>query len=155
MSNNEDYASLGHRSWKDIPEPTVLPKGSYRLRVRKASFKEAQDERSNDIALFVFSVVEPLDDVHEDDLAALGDNYDFSGNRIFVRQYLADSSDYRSLKTLLGKLGIAPDPNEEPAETLKSVKGQEIIAFLDQRTYKNNAGDNVTENTATGFIAVE
>jgi hypothetical protein len=149
----DDYEEILNKSWDEIPSPQVLPVGSYRLKVKGASYKEAKSSGTNDYVLFVYQAVEPLEDVDADALAELGD-YDISQNTLFFRIWIEAYADWDDVRKHVVKHGIELVPGETPKETLARMKGAVVIAWLDQRTYENKAGDTVEDNDPMQFAPV-
>ena len=149
-----NYESLLKQTWGEIPDKKTLPVGSWRLRGRNASFKEAVDDLSASF-MFVYAPVEALDDVSPEGLAELGDDYEVSNNRIFAKFWVETSVDFDAVRKHLAKHGnnVADDLSIE--ETLKAFKDTEIISYLDVKTYTNRAGEEVEDNDAKSFAPVE
>jgi len=152
MSDN--YEDILNQSWDQIPEAQTLPVGSYLLRGRNASYQPAKDADKSPVVLFVYQPKEPMDDVNEEELAALGENYDIADNKIFVRFYVDDNAQWDVVRNHLIKHGIDPK-GKSIADSLKAFKGTEVIAYLDQRQYTNAAGEQVTQNDAKQFAPVD
>jgi hypothetical protein len=147
-----DYADILNKSWDEIPEVVPVPKGSYLLKGQNATFQPAKGEDGSPSVLFVYRVKEPMDDVDTGELAALGDNYDLEANRIFTRFWINDGSDWDKVRKHLTKHGVPLKGNI--ADSLKEFKGAEVVAFVDQRNFTDNAGQSQTENTAANFTPV-
>lgn len=148
-----EYADILKRSWDDIPKPQLLPNGSWRMRAKNAKYVEAKATDQNPYALFVYAPLEPLADVDEDAIAEL-DGYDASQNRVFSRIWLETAADWDALRTHIRKHGIDTG-SRTPEETLKAVKGTEIIAFLDRETFTDGSGEVREQNTASKFAPVD
>lgn len=151
---SENYEDILNQSWDNIQEAAVLPVGSYLLRARNASFQPSKDADKSSTVLFVYSPKEPMDDVDSNELAALGADYDISENRIFARFYVETAADWNSVREHLKKHGIDP-AGKSIADSLKAVKGTEVIAYLGQRQFQNAAGEQKVDNNPTQFAAVE
>lgn len=149
-----DYADILQGSWDNIPEVATLPDGSWLLKGRNATFQAPRDADKSPVVLFVYEPKEPMDDVDAEELEKLGGDYDFSSNRIFVRFYVETNADWDRIRAHLLKHKIDPK-GKSIEETLKAVRGAEVIAHLKTETYQNNAGDMVTQNKADGFLPVE
>ncbi len=148
-----DYEDILNRSWDEIPEPQVLPVGSYRLKSRGATFMEAK-ESTSDRVMFIYNAMEPLPDVDADALGALGD-YDISQNRLFFTIWIESYADWDGVRKHIAKHGLEIVPGETPKETFSRMKGSEVIAWLDQRSYENKAGDMVESNDPAQFAKIE
>lgn len=149
----ETFETILDRQWDEIPETQTLPTGSWRLKGRNATYQPAKGD-GNPSILFVYSAQEPLDDVDEEALSALGDNYSYDQNRIFYRAWLETSADVDNVRKLLLKHGVALE-GKTVKESLKGFRGSQVIANLGVRTYQNSAGEPVEENNPTNFAAVE
>lgn len=149
------YESILNTSWSEIPEVQLLPAGSWKMRCRGASFVAPKTEDQSPQIAFVYEAIEPMADVDDDALAALGEDYNFEDNRIFSRFWFKTGADKHAVRLHLQKHGI--DPNDyTPAESFKAVKGRDIIAVVGQETYKpKNGGDMVTQNVIKAFSACE
>lgn len=147
-----DYADILNKSWDEIPEVVPVPKGSYLLKGQNATFQPAKGEDGSPSVLFVYRVKEPMDDVDTGELEALGANYDLEANRIFTRFWINDGSDWDKVRKHLAKHGVPLKGNI--ADSLKEFKGAEVVAFVDQRNFTDNAGQSQTENTAANFTPV-
>lgn len=149
-----DYADILSQSWDEIPEAKTLPQGSYLLRARSASYQPAKDVDKSPAVLFVYSAKEAMEDVDADEIAKLGDNYDIGANKIFSRFFVADKSDWDNVRKHIAKHGVDLK-GLTIEESLKAVKGREVIAFLGQRSFTTNAGEAKEENVPSNFTPVE
>lgn len=157
MSEDTNYADILEQSWDNIPETQVLPTGSWKLKVNSITFKPESDNASARV-LVVLKAVEPMDDVNEEALLKLeqnGNKYDYSQNRIFVTLWISDGADWQNVRKFLLKLGEDVVAGKTIPDSFKAARNKEIVGYLDQRTYTSKAtGDEVTENTASGFAPV-
>lgn len=147
-----DFEELANRSWDDIPEPKLLPKGHYKvvgLRIMHR-LADPEDEKSKETVTPVYVVKEALDDVPMDALAELGDDYDLTCNKLYPRFWIESDADWGKVRKHLNAIGI-DTTGRGMAETFKAFEGSQAYCYLDHRTYKNRDGEMVTENTATGF----
>ena len=150
-----DYTDILDRSWDDIPEPQLLPVGTWRLRSRNAVYKEAPSGDKDDYIMFVYSPTEPLDDVDVESLAELGE-YDYASNRLFVRFYVADMQDWNNVRKHMAKhTGADVSGEKTPRQSIKDFKGGEVNAYLGVRNYTDNAGEAREENVASQFRSVD
>lgn len=162
MSERDDdsYEAIAETSWDDIPEPKILPKGTWKLKGKNA--KRMDGGEGTDYVLFFYKANEPMSDVGDEDLDALGKDYDFNINDLSYRIYTETLADYK-MKVLpfLAKHGVTPNVDESTGKaegidlTLKRFKGSEVLSVLGKRTFKNKMGDLVTDNTLTAFASVE
>ena len=147
---SDSYADILNQAWDEIPEPVVLPVGSWLLKGLNASYRPPKDEGKNPHILFVYEVKEPLNDVSDAELAELGDNYDFASNRVFYRMWIENANDFNSIKRHLAKHGVDTE-GKTVGDSLKGFSGTEVVAYLTQRQFTTAAGDVVEENSATEF----
>ncbi len=150
MSDYEDILNQGR---DQIPEPQLLPVGSWRLKNTGWSIIEAKDAGKNDCVLFIYSATEPMQDVDEEALAALGD-YDVATNKIFFRIWLETYSDWDKVVKHIDKHNSVAVEGEKVKDMLNRIKGSVVIAWLDQRSYEKN-GEMVDSNDPTNFSPVE
>ncbi len=148
-----DYAEIAELSWDEIQEPKPLPVGTYLLRARNAVFQPSKDADKSPVVMFVYVPKEAMADVKTDELEALGPEYDIGENKIFARFYIEDGSSWDQVRKHLAKHGVTASGKIE--DTLKKVKGTEVLAYLDQNTFKRKDGSNGVGNNATEFAAVE
>lgn len=79
MSEPANYDALYDQSIRDLPKPKNLPAGHYVLKLNALFF----NPREGDKAPMVnprFTAVKPLGDVNKNELAALGEGYNFGLN---------------------------------------------------------------------------
>jgi hypothetical protein len=148
-----DYEDILNRSWDDIPEPKVVPVGTWRLKGENATWINAKAADQNDRILFVYSLMEPLSDVDEDDLTALGD-YDYTQNRVFAAFFMETAKDYDAVRKHMRKHGI-DCTGRSMKDTLGAIKGTEVLAYLDTKTFTNSVGDVENDNDPKQFAPVD
>jgi len=145
------------RQWSDAPHEELLPNGNYLLRGRNATYRPSSNADNSDQILFAYGVKEPMSDVDDEELAAIGypNDYDVGQNEIFYRLWFDPQKgrDWDNLKAHLVKHGIDPKGNLE--DSLKQFKGTEIVGTIEQRTYTDKAGQVHPVNDAVGFSPVE
>lgn len=152
---SENYEDLLDRSFNEIPKPKTLPGGSWRLKGRNASILEPKEAGKSRQVMFVYTATEPMEDVDDDALSALGEGYDYGLKPIFVRFWLQEGADYDNLRKHLAKHGIDVETDTPVKEILKEqFRGTEILATLDTRSFVNSVGDEQEENTASNFTPV-
>lgn len=149
-----DYGDILNRSWNEIPEPQTLPNGSWVLKGRNASYVAAREEGKNSKVLFFYTPTEPTDDVDREALAELGDGYDISQNQIAYTIWIEFAKDWDKVRKHLAKHGVDVD-SMTIDQSLKAFKNTIVVANLEQRSYTNNAGETVLENSPSNFAAVE
>lgn len=150
----DNYEALLNKSWKELADYKLVPSGSWLLRGRNAVYMARKEEdEGSDKVLFFYQAKEAMDDVDAEEIAALGD-YDISKNDVTVQFWASKPKDWQRIQEHLKLHGIDVD-SLGPVEALKAFSGTEVIGFVDTRTYKNNAGQMVTDNTVTQFAPVE
>lgn len=153
MSEGSYQEEILDRSWDEIPQPKLLPVGSYLLKGRNASFVPGKDGQ-NDKALFFYVPKEAMDDVSESDIADLGADYDYAANQIVYTIWLEGPKDWDNMRQHLAKHGV-DTKGKSVKDSLKAFRGSEVVAYLNQRNFTNRAGENITENNPTAFVAVD
>lgn len=154
MTKPKNYEEILDTSWDDIPEVQLLPVGSWLLKVRNASFQPPKKEDQSASVLIVYTAKEPMDDVSDDELRALGEDYDFGENRLFQRFWYETGADKDNLRKHIEKHGVETK-GLTLAESLKALKGMEVVAYVSQKSFQNNAGVTGVENVASNFQAAE
>lgn len=149
-----DYKEILSKSWDEIPEAKALPVGSYLLKARNASFQPPKGDNSP-MVMFVYAPKEAMDDVNTDALAALGDNYDIADNRVFKTFFIETNADWDAVRKHIVKHGVDLK-GKSLEEGLAAIKGTEVIAYLDQKTFTSKqTGELVTNNDPKEFVPVE
>lgn len=145
-----NYADILNTSWDNIPTPKILPAGSWRVRCKSAS-QQAPKGDGNASILFVYEPVEPMDDVDDNAIEALGPNYDYSIAPIFVRFWLGGAAELNRVRDHIAKHGIDLT-GMTVGETLKALQGTEVVGMMAERAYTNKAtGETSIENVLTSF----
>lgn len=143
-----DYAEIADLSWDNIQEPKPLPSGTYLLKLKNVVFQPAKEEGRSPVVMFVHSAKEPMSDVSSEELAALGDGYDISENKLFTRVYIEDGSSWKRVKDILSAHDV--EVTGSIPETFKKAVGAEALGGVTkavvQRKDKsyveiNNVGD--------------
>lgn len=148
-----DYAEIADLSWDNIQEPKALPVGTYLLKARNAVFQPSKEADKSPVVMFVYVPKEAMEDVKAEELEALGPDYDIAENKIFSRFYIEDGSSWDQVRKHLLKHGVEVSGKIE--DTLKKVKGTEVLAYLEQNTFKRKDGSSAVGNNATEFAPVE
>ena len=147
-----DYSAILKRSWAEIPKPKKLPEGSWRFKVRSATFKAPADEGKNPYVMIVYEPKEAMSDVPEDALEEMGEDYPLHENRVFHRFWLengADQDRFRDL-VLLHDVELGADLEE----SLKNLKGAEVVGYTRVREFVGRNGPD-SENVISAFTKVE
>lgn len=149
------FEQLLERGANDVPKVRSLPDGTWLLKLRsKPSPKGKTKPDGKDSVLFLLQVIEPTDNVDEQELQALGPDYDFKANRIFHRVWLGDGSDWDQLRKLLITFGADKDFASFP-EAFEQANGGEVYADLKTRYWKDDSGNDREENQASNFQPIE
>ncbi len=151
----ESYEDILGRSWGDIPEIMLLPVGTWRLRARNATLIRPKQPDQSHVILITYTPMEPLDDVDVEEIAELGDGYDWAANRLFARFWVEDGADWDKVRKHFTLLGIDCPQGETIQETLKRVKGAEINSYVGVESYKNAQQEMEHRNNVSGFTAVD
>ena len=148
----ESYDDILDRSFDDLQDDKTLPGGLWVLRLRNAHFMPPREEGQSGQVLCFYKPVEPTDDVDMDELAALGDDYDFTENQIVFKVWIEGNRSWRDLgKHFKKHSGVDWDVGSIREVIKIGVKGSEVVARLGERTFENNFGELVTENVASDF----
>lgn len=150
----DKYSEILARSWDAIPQPKLLPQGTWLLRVRNVSYFPANEEKNMpERVAFFFEAKEPMDDVDAQEIAALGEGYDYAINDVVAQFSIFRPKDWADVRKLLELLGVTTQ-GQEQAATFSEAKGQEVLGYLIQSTYTKKDGISVTDNKPTTFDKV-
>ena len=150
---DNDYADLLNRSWDDMPEEAVLPGGTWRLKMRNAAYVGPKDNLSARV-LFFYTPVEPLGDVDPEAIGALGADYDLTINQVTFQIWIESPRDWAAVKRHAEKHGVDVK-GLTPKGTFKALKGAEVNAYVDTRTFEARDGSTRVENVAKDFSAID
>lgn len=132
-----DYTDLLNKSWDEVPKAQILPVGWYVLDGRGGKLVAGDENRSSKV-LFFYGVVEPTDDVDEDALAELGDDYDVSINRLTAQLWFEEQGDIDKVRSWLEAHGT--DMSGTIADTIKEgTKNVRVLGYIDHRAYEDSA----------------
>jgi hypothetical protein len=149
------YEDILKRQYGNIQKTKCLPTGSWELTCRNASFSApAEGSGKNPSFLFAYAPQSAKDDVDEEALGSLGANYDVAENRVFYRIWYETGRDMEAFFAHVEKHGVDVTPDMTVEDAMKAVKGKKIVSYLGKRTYKNKAGDMVTDNDPESFTPV-
>lgn len=149
----EKYSDLLNRSWDDIPQPKLLPEGTWLLKVRNVSYFPKNDEKNQpERVAFFFEAKEPMDDVDGSELTALGKDYDYAINDVVKQFSIFRPKDWNDVRSLLGLMGIE-SKGASQAETFKAAKGHEVFGFLQRSVFTTKAGETKEDNSVASFMA--
>lgn len=152
MTTDMSYEAILNATFDTLPKPQLTPDGSWLLRGRNAVFVPGKDGNSPKV-LFFYNPKEPMSDVDQGALDAMGD-YDVSQNDVVAQFWAQRPKDWEAIDRHFQLHGI--DTKGKTIQSLlKDFAGSEIIGVVGTRTYTNNAGQNVTDNTVSAWAAVE
>lgn len=150
----DNYSEILDRSWDDIPEPSLLPEGSWLLRGKNATYIPKKDTL-NARVLFFYVPKEPMSDVDQEALDALGDDFDYAeGSDDIVKTFwIEKNAQWKDVKDHLALHGVEVKGRSQQ-ETLKAFKGTEVVSFLVQKTVNTKNGPKTVMDPST-FAKVE
>jgi hypothetical protein len=149
--SDTDYDDILNQSFDDLQDDKILPLGDWVLKLRNAAFIPPKSENSNARVLFFYTPVEPVD-VDETEMGALGEDYDFTENQIVFQVWIEGNRSWRDVKSHLGRhKGVDLTGGTIRDVLKKGVKGAEVMAYLDERSFENAFGELVTENSPSRF----
>lgn len=151
----DSYAETLNRTWDDLPEPAeYLPVGTWLLKGRNVAFFEGDEDKDQSarVVLF-FEAVEPMDDVSETELQALGEDYDFSNNDVAKQVYINREKDWQEVRKILNLAGVDTEGKTQ-AESFKEFRNSKVLAYLTVKTYNGKDGLKTT-NDPINFAAAE
>lgn len=153
MSDN--YEDILNRSVDELPEPKNLPAGSWVLKAQGAArFVPAKDEGQKSQVMFFYEPIEPMDDVDDDDLAALGDDYDYANNTLVYKIWIERDTDWSRVVNHIKLHGVDTD-GLTVKEAMAAVKSARIIGGVKLRTYTDKqSGELKVVNDVTTFAEV-
>lgn len=149
----EKYEDILNMNWDNIPEPKLLPVGSWLLRGRNVAVFQPKEEGQSIRVAFFYEAKEPMEDVNQTELEALGADYSYSENDIVKQFFINRNKDWDNVRKHLALHGV--DVNGQSiAASFKAFKGAEVVAFLTTKTFTGGDGQTRTENDPTGFAQV-
>ena len=149
--STDKYSDILNRSWDEIPQPQLLPEGSWLLKVRNVSYFPANpDKNQPERVAFFFEAKEPMDDVDEQELDKLGEDYSFAINDIVKQFSIFRPKDWAEVRKLLDLLGV-DSKGQSQGETFKAARGTEVVGFLQINTFTTRAGETKQDNAITSF----
>lgn len=147
------YSDIANKQWDDIPEPKLLPEGTYLLRGMNVSHFPADEKNDrSERVVFFYQVKEPMDDVDTTELNELGENYDFANNDIAQQFFISRSKDWDRVRKHLEAHGIATKGKSLP-DSFEEFRNTEVLAHVIQDEYVNHSGQLVKQNKPTLFEA--
>lgn len=153
----DKYGDLLKRSWDDLPQPApYLPEGTWLLKGRNVAYFPADEEndKSERVVLF-FEPLEPMDDVKQEELDALGPNYDYANNDVTKQFYINRAKDWVEVRKILNLMGIETE-GQTQEDSFKAFKGAKVLAYLSIKTFQNKrTGERVITNDPVNFAEAE
>lgn len=150
-----NYEDILQGGWDGVPEPKILPNGSWQLNLRNASFipKNEEDEKSKPRVLFFYTAQSPMQDVDDEELKKLGD-YEFENTDLVHTIYIERRVDWDKVKRHIA-LHSGVQLLDSIQDTLKKgVRNAKVIGYLNDQTYKDKrTGKMVTKNVVTEFAS--
>lgn len=150
------YEDILNRSVEDLPEAKFLPSGSWVLKASNgAKFTPPKSEDDVPVVLFVYEPIEPMDDVDDDAIEELGEDYDLANNPLFFRIRIQRESDWKRVIDHVKLHGVDPE-GLTVKEAMAAVKGARIIGAVTLRSYTDKATQTLkTVNDVAQFAEVE
>lgn len=149
----DNYADILNRSWDEIPEPKVLPNGTWLLRGNNVGYFPAKEEGKSTRVAFFYTPKEAMDDVDEAELDQLGPDYDLADSDVVKQFFINRSKDWDAVRKHLALHGI-DTTGKSQVETFKEFNGTEVLSYLGTKTYTDSSGKTVEQNDPTQFAAV-
>lgn len=151
-----DYDDLLNMTWDGIPEPQLLPDGGWLLTAKNAAFVKSKEADKSHKILYSYSAKAPVA-VAEDLLDELGE-YDITINDLVYTQYIENAADWDKVRKFVALHGVEMegalfDSNGKLAFN-KKFRGTEVVATVGQRSYDNDAGETIWQNTLSKFQKV-
>lgn len=153
-----NYDDLLNKSWDEIPEPQLLPGGGWMVEGRNVALVKPKEDGQALKVLFSYKAKEPVA-VDEEALAELGEGYDIAMNDLTYTVYVETAADLDKVRKHLAIHGIDVNGGifgeDGKLSFAKAFRGTEVVATIGQRSYENNAGETVWQNTLSGFQKAE
>lgn len=156
LENLEDIMSL---TAEDIRAPANYPVGTWTIRNIGASTSDVTDREGNEQLLINlrYEGFEPSDDVDQD----LVEEGGFEGKTLWVKRYISKPAARAARDGTLARFINFVEMHGVDVAGLdlegmvKALRGAMIRGSVGVRTYTNRDGDEVTDNTVTGFAPAE
>lgn len=153
-ATEDAIGGLLNKNWAAMPKKQLLPLGDWKYQHKGAGKFTPGKEGGSDRVTFVLVAKEPMENVDEDAIAELGDNYDYSLNTIFHTVFVGEAADWERVREVLEASGVELDGSI--ADSLKAVKGKSVVAYTKVNTRTDNrTGADIVENVLSGFKPVE
>lgn len=153
MSNYDD---LLNRTWDDIPEPVLLPGGGWLLVGKNAALIKPREAGKSLKILYTYGAKQAVS-VADDLLEELGD-YDITVNELNFTQYIETAADWDKVRRHLALHGVEMEGAilDEAGKLAfnKAFRGAEVVAEIGQRSYDNNDGETIWQNSVAKFQKV-
>ena len=154
---------LENGSWDEIPTDKLLPEGNYLLKGKNAVVVEPKEKGQSKRVLFFYNVIEAMEDVDADELAALGEDFDITEKEVVAQFFVSKRNDMDRIRYHLLAHGVdvpTPEdvargaPKKSIPESFKEFKGTEVVAFLKQNTFTDNSGEVRQDNRPSAFTPI-
>jgi hypothetical protein len=146
-----NYEDIMNQVWDNIPKPKTLPQGSWKLRLRNGSITAPKEGQKSGRALFFYDAIEPMDDVDQSAIQALG-SYDYALTEMVARFWVTpgNGSDLNKVRNHIEKHGVST-AGVTIGDSLKAIKNTDVIAYVTEQV-NPKTGD--MENVLSNFITV-
>lgn len=151
-----DYDDILNRTWDDIPEPVLLPGGSWLVVGQTAGLVKPKDEGGKLKVLFNLKAKEPVQ-VAQEELDELGD-YDITINDLQYTVYIESAADWDKVRKFLEIFGVEMSGRivggDGKLTFAKAFRGAEAVAEVGQRNYTNQDNEVIWQNSLSKFQKV-
>lgn len=151
-----DYDDILNRSWDEIPEPQILPAGDWLVAGANAALVKPTEEGKSLKVLLSYTAKSPVA-VDEDKLAELGE-YDISTSDLNYTIFVEKASDWDKVRKHLAIAGVPMEGailNENgKLGFAKAFRGSEVVVELGERSFQNQAGETIWQNSMSKFRTV-
>lgn len=149
--DTKDYEQTLNKQWGDVPKDVILPAGSYRLKCLKVKNDKPNEVIDTEKVLFMYSVVEPCDDVDMKAFGAIAPK-DIQALVLMKDFWLRGGRDYRALTAHMVKHGVDLSKTTKRDECYPLLPGSELIAFIEPENYvSKKTGEAGTSNRLREF----
>ncbi len=153
-----DYNDLANMTFADLPDEKELPDGNWLLQKRNGAVLAPKEEGDKIRVVLFFNVVAAGDDIPEDALAELGDDYDLAMNQIVKTWWIETTRDWKEPKKVLSLLGV--DVTSKDTDIIEAVKsggnGNKVWAYLTKKSFTHKqTGETRTDTVPSNFAEYE
>lgn len=149
-----DFESILSKTAKEIPEASLVPSGTWRLKALAVTTADPdpENDRPGRVAI-AYMAVEPGEDVDPDEV----EKGLWKGERVWFEKRIEKESDFNGVTKHLQLLGIdmtAEELSFEEAFKLVKKSKPEIFGTIGSRSYKTKAGEEKWVNTVKDFTPI-